>query len=174
MLHPAIAVFTNESVADILAKGGTGHWVTKAARAENFPYVVCVRNGRHPKSPRDVPHGAAFLIGRISEVTETKTLAANGQPRVLIKFSEYAEIDNDQEVWGKSQNPVWYTDVEMLDIVFTDLQFKPMPPVQIEPEDEAESTEAPENTATILRDAKENLATRLGLPLDAVRITVTA
>lgn len=48
-----------------------------------------------------------------------------------------------------------------------------MPPVQIEPDDYEEATAETEGMATILKYAMEDLAARLGLPLDAVRIRVT-
>lgn len=136
-MDKVIAVLTHESLEEILRRGGTGHWGTKADRARQFPYAVCVRNKNHPKAPRDVPHRAAFVIGRIDHIDETNSRTAAGMPRVLIRFSDYAVIEGNHDAWGDSQNPVWYTTLEKLGVDLADLQFQPMPEPQeqLRPED---------------------------------------
>lgn len=124
MTH-AVAVLTRESIDEILAQGGTGHWVTSPERAATYPYVVCVRNRNHPSSPDDAPHHCAVLIGRVAGAREVgKT--EHGQPRVFIRMSAYALI-NVPGAWGKTRNPVWYTTLEDLGVDLRDLAFEPMP-----------------------------------------------
>jgi hypothetical protein len=175
----AIAVLTHESMEDIFDRGGTGHWGTKADRAGKYEFVVCVRNRNHPRSPEDVPHRAAFLVGRISGIIETNHMTEAGIPRVLIKFSEYAIVERKHDAWGKSQNPVWYTSLEALGVDTTKLKFKPMPPPQdresqLGSHNDMGESIAPSSTADILAEAKKSLAQRLRLPVSNVEITIKA
>jgi hypothetical protein len=121
----AIALLTHEPVLEILSEGGTGNWVANAQRVRNYPFVVLVRNRRHPSAPADVEHRTAFLVGRISGVRAVSETAVSGYPRVFIEISEYAEVAVSN-AWGKSQNPVWFTDLETLGIKEDELQFKPV------------------------------------------------
>ena len=121
MTH-AVAVFTRETVDQIIVQGGTGHWVTNPKRAAEYPYIVCVRNRNRPSSPEDVAHGAAFLIGRIADA-EAIGETEHGQSRAFIRISEYALI-NIPHAWGKTRNPVWYTQTEELGIDLAPLTFE--------------------------------------------------
>ncbi|WP_306260163.1 hypothetical protein [Pararhizobium sp. IMCC21322] len=126
----AIALLTFEPRELILKQGGSRSWVAKAERVQEYPYVVLVRNFKHPSAPHDVEHGAVFLIGRISGVREVDETAANGRPRIQIDISEYAEV-NIADAWGKSQNPVWFTDFETLGVDVSKLKFRSVPPRQL-------------------------------------------
>ena len=172
----AIAVLTHESREDIFERGGTGHWGTKAERAKEYQYVGCVRNRNHPRSPQDVPHRAAFVVGRIAGIVETNHLTEAGIPRVLIKFSDYAIVES-HDAWGKSQNPVRYTSLENLGLDLGHLKFKPMPPSQNQdiecfPQQYAENSIISGSMADILTEAKKDLAQRLRLPVANIEITV--
>jgi hypothetical protein len=171
----AVAVLTHESLEDIFERGGTGHWGTKAERAKQHQYVVCVRNRNHPRSPEDVPHRAAFVVGRIAGIVETNHLTEAGIPRVLIKFSHCAIVER-HDAWGKSQNPVWYTSLENLGLDLGHLKFKPMPPSQGQDIDclppHTENSIILGSTADILTEAKKDLAQRLRLPVANIEITV--
>ncbi len=167
MTH-AIAVLTREPTDEIIAQGGTGHWVTSRNRAAEYPYVVCVRNRNHPSSPDDAPHHAAVLIGRVAGATEVAK-TEHGQPRVFIRMSAYALI-NVPGAWGKTRNPVWYTTLEELGIDLESLHFEPMsaPPDQPEPEPET----GPGSLALSIAEAKEALAAFYGVPASSVTITI--
>jgi hypothetical protein len=89
--------------------------------------LVCTQN-RHNADfgAPAAPHGAAFLIGRISEVVRSP----ERHDRWLIKISEYIEC-NLPNIWGKSGHlryPVWYTTLEDLGIDLKTLPpFHPLP-----------------------------------------------
>lgn len=172
----AIAVFTHESLDDVFARGGTGYWVTKATRAANYPVAVCVRNLRHPKAPHDVPHRAAFVIGKVAGVEEV-VLRPGDKPRVLIRFSEYAVIKSGHDAWGASQNPVWYTSTEELGIDLNKLEWQPMPApakaeaVEFRPE-EIRNEVIPDSVIGILAAAKEELSEQLGVAIGNIEITI--
>ncbi len=172
-----IAVLTHESLEDIFERGGTGYWGTKADRAKEYRYAACVRNRNHPRSPKDVPHRAAFMVGRISGVFETNHLTEAGIPRVLIQFSDYAIVESKRDAWGKSQNPVWYTSLEDLGLDIRHLEFKPMPQsscqnIDRESQEHLEHSKSSGSTADILTEAKKDLAQRLQLPIANIEITV--
>jgi hypothetical protein len=159
-----IALLTREALAEIEQNGGTGNWVTSAARVREYPYVVLMRNRRHPSSPSDVEQGAAFLVGRISGVREATKTAAIGYPRVFIEISEYARV-NTKRLWSKSQNPVWYTELEKLGIDEDTLNFAPMP------HQDAKSGE-PVSNDNILVDIKRQVGMLYNVPGSAVEIVI--
>ena len=120
MAQTAIVVFTARSLDEILRDGGSRDWRLDADRARNCKYLVCTQNRRNTDfGAPTAPHGAAFLIGRISGVVRSPDDPA----RWLIKISEYIEcvVPN---TWGKSGHlryPVWYTTLEDLSIDLTTL-----------------------------------------------------
>ena len=158
-----IALLTREAVTEIDQNGGTGNWVASAARVKEYPFVVLVRNRRHPSSPSDVEHGAAFLVGRISGVREATKTATKRYPRVFIKISEYALVTTPS-VWSKSQNPVWFTDLETLGIEENSLNFKPIP------HEEAAASDEPVSSDNVLAEIKRHVG-RL-FPGSAVEIVI--
>jgi hypothetical protein len=161
----AIALLTREPVSEILAGRGTGNWVTSADRVKGYPFVVLVRNGRHPSSPSDAKHGTAFLVGRISGTRAAPTTAVSGYPRIFIEISEYALV-TVPGVWSKSQNPVWYTDMATLGIDEHALQFQVLPHVS----DESEKS-AP-NRDRAVSDMKRTIAGLFNVPTSAVDIAI--
>lgn len=164
--NSAIAVFTSGAADKLIADGYTGNWATKAARAQTFEYVVCVRNGR-PPSPKDVPNGTAFLIGRIGRVHEVAETTSDGRPRVAIGFTEYARV-NVPNAWGNSSNPVWYTDLDTLGINLEELEFQPVPNA------DAIELAKPEIAAGALdfAQARHGLSLRYGVPPKAIEIVI--
>jgi hypothetical protein len=120
MAQTAIVVFTARSLDEILRDGGSRDWRLDSDRASGCHYLVCTQNRRNTDfGAPTAPHGAAFLIGRISGVVTSPDDPA----RWLIKISEYTEciIPN---TWGKSGHlryPVWYTTLEDLGIDMTTL-----------------------------------------------------
>jgi hypothetical protein len=160
----AIALFTFESVSRVLERGGTGSWSTKAARAREYPYVVLVRNKKHPSSPADVDHRTAFLVGRISDAREVPASEPGKPPRVFIELAAYA-LTEIPKAWSKSQNPVWYTDLATLGIDENELQFKPMLAV------DSELPEAPDKDAS-LAEIKQKIAALFGVRPSSVEIAI--
>ncbi len=141
MAQTAIVVFTARSLDEILRDGGSRDWRLDADRARDCEYLVCTQNRRNTDfGAPTAPHGAAFLIGRISGVVRSPDDPA----RWLIKISEYIDyvIPN---IWGKSGHlryPVWYTTLEDLGIDLSTLPpFTALLPPQ--PEGMGEMTAAP-------------------------------
>jgi hypothetical protein len=127
MAKTAIVTFTARPLREILLEGGSRDWRLDARRARKMHYLVCTQNRHNADfgSP-DAPHGAAFLVGRISGIVPSPTEA----DRWLIKIDEYTpcEIPN---IWAKSGHlryPIWYTTLEDLGIDLDALPpFRPVP-----------------------------------------------
>lgn len=158
-------VFTHESLEDILRQGGSGNWVTSADRLKEYSFAVLTRNSRHPSAPADVEHGSAFLVGKISRVREVKEIAGNGKPRIFMELSAYAEI-NVPHAWGKSQNPVWYTDLATLGIQERDLHFHPLERSVTEYKDE------PKDHSLIIDTMRNQIADLHGVTPNRVDISI--
>ncbi len=134
MPHAAIVVFTAKPAEQILADGGSGDWRLDPQRARQAEYLVCTQN-QHNSDPIDprvgpprAPHGAAFLIARISGVAPSPA-----EPkRWVINIREYTECLL-LNIWRKSgqihlRYPVWYTTLEDLGIDLATLPpFRPLP-----------------------------------------------
>ena len=134
MPHPAIVTFTAKPCDRIIRDGGSRDWRLDPERARRAAYLVCVQNRRPSGAvdpvfgPPDAPHGAAFLIGRISAVVPSP----ENPDRWLIKISEYSVPDSPiPNIWAKSGHlryPVWYTSLEDLGIDLAALPpFQPLP-----------------------------------------------
>src|SRR5271166_2322837 len=130
MPHTAVVTFTARPLEWILDDEGSRDWRLDAERARRCEYLVCTEN-RHNADfgVPTAPHGAAFLIGRISEVVRSP----ERHDRWLIKISEYIEC-NLPNIWGKSGHlryPVRYTTLEELGIDLSTLPpFRPLPQPQ--------------------------------------------
>jgi hypothetical protein len=161
-----IALFTKEAVADIEKQGGTGNWVTSASKVREFPFVVLVRNRNHPSAPSDAEHGTAFLVGRISGARESSETAGNGSPRVFIEIGDYALV-NVKKAWSRSQNPVWFTDLDTMGITENDLHFQSIPQPEAEP-----GKLASKDKDAVLADMKRQIARLFNVPGSAVDISI--
>ncbi|MEH6724756.1 MAG: hypothetical protein V7703_01270 [Hyphomicrobiales bacterium] len=90
--------------------------------------------------------------------------AANGKPRVQIDISDYAEI-NVEDAWGKSQNPVWFTDLETLGVDLSEVEFQPVPPSQ-------SAGSIAEDRAAAIRQFREQISDLYQVPVRQVEITI--
>ena len=127
MPQNALVTFTAKPLETLLHDCGSGDWRLDAERARRCTYLVCTQN-RHNADfgAPTAPHGAAFLIGRISEIVRS----SQRHDRWVVKISEYLEC-NLPNTWGKSGHlryPVWYTTLEELGIDLAALPpFRPLP-----------------------------------------------
>jgi hypothetical protein len=166
----AVALYTREAVSEILEAGGSGNWATRIDRVRKYPYVVLVRNRRHPSSPSDADHGTAVLVGRIAGAREVAEIAGNGKPRVFVEISEWAKVAVRNAWKIDSSNPVWYTDFETLGIREDELNFQPIPPVA--PKEGVQEMPPSSGQAMSLTEIKREIARLYGVPVDAVEIII--
>lgn len=163
-----IAVFTGETLQQILDMGGSQSWVLNRNNAKRCEYIVCCRSGVNWAEGAE-PRGSAFLVGRISNVVATPAPEYKG--RWLVQFSEFAKI-SVPNAWQQWRNPVRYTDFRSLGIDPTKLDFKPMP------EPNAANVMAPSPTTgqpvapLTIGEAKKGLAKSFGVSEDAIEITI--
>jgi hypothetical protein len=164
----AIAVFTGDTVEEILEHRGSGGWVISPAKASQCKYVVCCRKLNWKNRKAGVPSRAAFLIGLVSSLQKrTDSENQRGQSRFLIEISEYALLNNP-DVWNKdARNPVAYFTLSQLDIELRGLKFKPLPLTPAP----AGLRDATAKTMTIA-EAKKALAASFGVNPDDVEITI--
>ncbi|RUV00688.1 hypothetical protein EOB36_15955 [Mesorhizobium sp. M6A.T.Cr.TU.017.01.1.1] len=174
-INRAIAVLTFKSREHILSVGGTCSWALNRAHARKYDFAVCTRNANTRSAEGPESHGAAFLIGRISDVVTSP----ENPDRWLLQFSEYAEVAIPN-TWGKGwRNPVRYTTLEDLGIDVNGLVFQPMPePTPGSEVGTAQSGAASEEGGQPLKltiaEAKEGLSAMFGVPVEAVEITIRA
>jgi hypothetical protein len=124
--NDTILVFTSETLGTLLAEGGSQAWKLNAARAQRCSWIVCVRNRLKFDRPRpsgSEAHGAGFLLGRISAVTEPTQ--PGHEERWKIAFDAFAPLDMPR-LWGGWQNPVHYGALGDLGIDPAHLAFRPV------------------------------------------------
>ena len=140
MAHTAIVVFTARNLRWILADGGSQAWRLDPDRARRTDYLVCTQN-RHNTGFGDpaAPHGAAFLLGRISDVVRSPERS----DRWLIKIQDYCPLPNIQNVWGGWRYPLRYATLEELGIDPARFSFQPLPPRPAEGRGSARDTVGP-------------------------------
>ena len=144
-----ISVLTFKSVETILKNGGTQSWVLDRKKAANCDYVVVCRNANSRTPEDDIPHGTAFLVGKIKDVVPSTEV----DNRWLIKISEYALIDVPEQWEGR--NPVGY----WKDNAYDDIDFKNLPYTPLE-------------TGLTIGEAKLGLSVGLGVPVEAIEIII--
>lgn len=166
-----VVVFTARSPKRIVNEGGSQAWKLNPARVKSCKWLVCTQNRQHKDhnfSDATEPHGAAFMIAKISGVTERTDASPDGRWKITI--SEYAQIDMPH-VWNGDRNPVRYASLKNLGIDPDDLDFQPMPPTDPRNIGPNAHAAASPNGLTI-SEAKRMLAISFGVKPDAVEITI--
>ena len=148
-MNTALQTFTENSLEDILDRGGDYDWVLDQDRAKKCQYLVCCSSqGANRKS--------SFLVGKISGAEFTYA-GENGQNRYLVAISEYALI-NIPNSWPGNQNPVRYTSLEDLGINPARLIF--------------EKVSKPVSASFTMAQAKAGLAKHYGVSESNIEITI--
>ena len=163
-----VIVFTAKDVNKTIEQGGSGNWKLNAERVKKCDYLILTANSRHPSSMHQKEkHGHAFLIGRISGLTQDTydDLGNKESNRWIIQFSEYAVIDLPN-AWGGFQNPVKYADLSEFPIDPEQLDWKPFPTDQI-----INQTHKGIPALTI-EEAKSGIAKKLGITSECIEITI--
>src|SRR6266545_5200750 len=91
MAHSALAVFTGNSLDEILAIGGSKSWVLNEKHAKRQSYLVCARNAQAAGFAGHEPHRAAFLVGVIKGLRHDG-FDAKGLKRWTVEISESAPL----------------------------------------------------------------------------------
>ena len=148
-MNTALQTFTENSLEDILDRGGDYDWVLDQDRAKKCQYLVCCSSqGANRKS--------SFLVGKISGAEFTYA-GEKSQNRYLVAISEYALI-NIPDSWPGNQNPVRYTSLEDLGIDPARLIF--------------EKVSKPVSASFTMAQAKAGLAKHYGVSESNIEITI--
>ena len=169
-----IIVFTARSPERIVREGGSQSWVLNVGRAKECAYLVCAQNRHNPDHAFEdatEPHGAGFLVGKISKIS--RSLEYTDGERWHIGISEYALIEKP-ELWGGWRNPVRYTSLDALGIDPRKLKWQPMPEgaERQAPAPAAPMTSASSGGRLTIEDAKKALAATFGVKPEAIEITI--
>lgn len=164
-----LMVFTGKGRSQILADGGSQSWALNADRARRCRYLVCTQNRPGlPWSKPEAEEGTAFLIGKVSGVSQARDDDSDG--RYLIEIDSYAELDMPK-LWDGGRNPVRYTNLTDLGIDVAKLTFKPLPTSK-KAAAAAPAADAP--VGLTVQQAKEGLSKTFGVPLSAIEIVIRA
>lgn len=172
-MDEAFVVLTNETMADVLERGGSQAWRVGKKHVSQCAYLVCVSNNPN-NNRKDAPasHRTAFLIGKISHIERPDTDRCSPESmedRFKICFSEYAEI-SVEDAWCGSQNPIWYTDLDTLGISLDELEFTPVTAKTYELTPVPHTPVRPLSIA----EAKSGLAATFGVDPSAIEIIIRA
>lgn len=115
-MNTALQTFTENSLDNILNRGGDYDWVLDQDRAKKCQYLVCC-------SSQGANRGSSFLVGKISGAEFTYAAEDGKNKRYLVSISEYALV-NIPNSWPGNQNPIRYTSLEELGIDPTILKFE--------------------------------------------------
>jgi len=168
-----IVVFTARSPERIVSEGGSQAWVLNIARAKACTYLVCTQNRHNPDHDFEdatEPHGAGFLIGKISRITRSHE-HPEGE-RWIVGISEYARIERP-ELWQGWRNPVRYASLADLEIEPGKLKWQRVPEVTAPPAHQPAAVAAAQPvTRMTIDEAKKALAATFGVKPDAIEITI--
>jgi hypothetical protein len=152
-------------VDEILATGGSQAWRLSPITAKEATYLICTKNKRHPESEGPEPHGAGFLIGRISGIVP----APDEPDRFLVQIDQWAPLDMP-DLWTFGRNPIHYTDLSDLGIDPDSIDFQPVPARKPQ---KTEIGSLPNIARGLtIAEAKQGLAATFGVPVDAIEIVV--
>lgn len=169
-----ILVFTARSPNRIVREGGSQSWVLNVGRAKGCAYLVCTQNQHNPDHDFEdatEPHGAGFLVGKISKIRRSEEKGCEDRWHICI--SEYARIDRPG-LWDGGRNPVRYTSLANLDIDPKKLKWQsPSDCEAARPAVGAVATPAPASaTRLTIPEAKKALAATFGVKPDDIEITI--
>jgi hypothetical protein len=153
-----VLVLTWKGIKTMVREGGCGYWRANAQSLSSCKYLVATRNSRRSEREGDEPHGAAFLVGEVSGVSQ------EGK-RYIIKLKRFALLEHPGVWTSGGSNPVHYESFETLDIDRRKLKWQPWP--------------HPGQAATLqgdqpltMAEAKRGLALTFGVEPEQVEITI--
>ncbi len=167
-----IVVFTARSPERIIREGGSQAWVLNPARAKQCTWLVCTQNRHNPDhefSDATEPHGAGFLLGRVSAVRKSEE--EEDSDRWIIAISEFARI-NIPNAWDHGRNPVRYASLAELGINLKEVTFQPMPSRSEQQPLPVEQLSPVSGAVLTIAEAKRQLAGTFGVKPEAIEITI--
>lgn len=174
-MDTAIAVLTRKSAREIIEARGSGSWVLNPENAKRQRYLVCCRNVQGAEFDAEEPHGAAFLVGLIGALVPVGKTKWD-QERYRIGITECARV-LIPHLWRNWRNPVRYISLEELGIDVNALEFTRLEeamdaiPKPARAQLERKTLGKPTLTQAIA-EAKEDLATAVGISPDAIEIII--
>ncbi|WP_238337822.1 hypothetical protein [Enterobacter kobei] len=107
----AVVVFTGKDLNIMRTEGGSGYWHARTDRLNDAEYLIAVRNRRETWAVKDLEHGTAFLIAKITGCFKNPDY----DDRNVITFDEYAVI-HSPDAWkmltGGQRYPVAYLNAQ--------------------------------------------------------------
>ncbi|WP_252353311.1 hypothetical protein, partial [Acinetobacter baumannii] len=119
MNNNCVVVLTARGKTRILKEGGSQSWRLNAHNAGKCDYLVCVQNRKQSWGEPEADHHTAFLVGKISSISQSQEEDADG--RWIINISEYADI-SIPNMWDGNRNPVSYSSLEEMNIDLNELK----------------------------------------------------
>lgn len=169
-----VMVYTSKSLKRIFDEGGTGNWKAQRNRVKKCNYVVLTQSNTYKELTEDEADlHSAFLIGRISGVKD----APESDERIVIEFSEYAEI-SVPDAWTGDRYPVAYLNIDEFEKKHSEdfnLEALEWIPFESNPYSKgSRSIEPNDIPALTIAQAKEGIARSLGIKPELVSITIAA
>lgn len=159
----AVMVFSGKGLGTMITERGTGHWKLDKNKVTACPFVIVTRNLHADWSEPGVPHGTAWLVGRISG------LIPADDSRWIITISEYAIVDRPR-AWPGTRFPLTYTSLGEQGIDPRTLEWVPFPMPAEQPKAGGQEVDLPALVARM----RSEVATRLGLPSAQIEISIRA
>jgi len=185
MKHEVVVTFTGRGVSSMANHGGSGHWTAAPGHLKKASYLICVRNRRRDHeewAEEDLPHGTAFLLARVTGVSEAPRRTPTQKQRYIVTFDEYTEIEVE-DAWhkctGGQRFPVAYSsraEVEAalgIDFEAPEREWKRLSDRR--PEQDGAAVEGDDDTppALTVEQAKQGLAVHFGVSPEQIDIQVT-
>jgi hypothetical protein len=177
-MSKVLVVFTAKGSGRIESAGGTASWALSIKSMRDCEYVICTRNTDQTKvkefgNQTDVPHRAAFLVGKVAGLLEVGL--HNGRMRYRVLLSEVADV-LVPEFWDGSRVPTRYlTDIEAKQrgVDISALKFRKISePSSIDVEGSEEASQQQPLPGLSIGEAKAGLAARFGVSIDDVDIVI--
>ena len=159
MKNNCVVVLTARGKSRILKEGGSQAWRLNAHHAGKCSYVVCVQNRNKSWGQPEAKHHTAFLVGKISSISQSQEEDADG--RWIINISEYADI-SIPNMWDGNRNPVSYSSLEEMNIDLNELKFTKL--------NEDNSSKTLDKIS--IPEAKRLLANYFDVPQENISITI--
>lgn len=155
-----LMVYTVDSLAACIQRGGVGWWTVGARPVDKIKYVIVTQKG-------GIDDKTAKFIIRVTGYQRHST-----ENRVLFTFDEYAKI-NVPDAMPVQQNPIAYVSVSDYGLCIEDLAWVNVNAVEVLPDSPNEQHASIVDFADLtIVQIKEGLARKFSVKPEAIEITV--